>query len=643
MVDGAGARLSSRLFGRLLAGYAVALGCVQVLTIGLSMVGATIDQALSVGVLGLSAVVGVLAAWWWPHDSVATESPDGRAMHGGSGRVAQAILGMILVLAYALLWWIAVLSFDLTCDGNAYHLPPISLWWRAGRIHWIDPRIQLEPLMNGYPKGVELVGYVLSRSLNTSSVANALNLIYLPLGVLGLGYLTRRLGGAGWAALLAGLLYLLVPVTVWQAQTAYLDSAYASCVIALAAAVVRVERVWAGVPERGVQWGLPLGAVAGLALGAKGSAGVTVVVAFGLLGIAALQTVCRAKNDRWRTLTRVAGLLIVAALVALAVGGYWYVRNWLRTGTPLYPVGITIGGRVLFPGVSVSQALWEEGNTPALFQPWPEWRRIGYTWLQGLDDWPRTVFAVDGRLGGLGYVWILGGLPAALWLLVEALIKRRPHRRAWIFLFVLVGLSFVATPMRWWARYTLWLHALGLPALGVALSRLTYGRGLVRLGLVWGLAVLAVAGWEGWLCGRAMVRSVYPGRWPPTAGAFVRPESWWRPHTYLYPEVAGTVLSEILQSDVPVAVGHMWTISPSGRWKHNLLGALTLPLGHRDLMPLPNEITPDHLIPLREEMRARNVRYIILDDQEPVPVVLHYLAVEEIAVPGFLVLTLPES
>jgi hypothetical protein len=148
-----------------------------------------------------------------------------------------------------------------------------------------------------------------------------------------------------------------------------------------------------------------------------------------------------------------------------------------------------------------------------------------------------------------------------------------------------------------------------------------------------------LAGWEGWLCGSAMARSVYPARWPPRGVAFFQAGNWWRPHVYLFPEVGGTLLSDILRGDDPVAVGPMWTVSPSGRYKHNLLGALTLPLGRRDLMPLPGDIAAADLVALRNEMRARGIRCAIWDDQVEVPAVLRYLAVEETAVPGFVVLT----
>lgn len=84
-----------------------------------------------------------------------------------------------------------------------------------------------------------------------------------------------------------------------------------------------------------------------------------------------------------------------------------------------------MGGRTIFPGIDVAEALWEEGNTPALFKLRPEWRRSGHAWLQGLKDWPQTMYAVDGRLSGLGYVWVLGGLPASLYVVLEGLLRGR--------------------------------------------------------------------------------------------------------------------------------------------------------------------------------------------------------------------------
>ncbi len=65
---------------------------------------------------------------------------------------------------------------------------------------------------------------------------------------------------------------------------------------------------------------------------------------------------------RGRNLSELLAILLIIGFVAIAGGGYWYIRNFLFTGTPLYPVGITILGKTIFPGVSISQAIYENTN-----------------------------------------------------------------------------------------------------------------------------------------------------------------------------------------------------------------------------------------------------------------------------------------
>ncbi len=82
--------------------------------------------------------------------------------------------------------------------------------------------------------------------------------------------------------------------------------------------------------------------------------------------------------------------LLTITMIALIGGGYWYIRNYLITGTPLYPVGITILGKTLFPGVSVSEAIWENSNTLSQFKDLSPVVRIFFDWAQGFKAWPLT-------------------------------------------------------------------------------------------------------------------------------------------------------------------------------------------------------------------------------------------------------------
>ena len=43
--------------------------------------------------------------------------------------------------------------------------------------------------------------------------------------------------------------------------------------------------------------------------------------------------------------------------LGLLLGGYWYLRNWLVTGNPLYPVQVDLGAWTLFPGAFGSEQI----------------------------------------------------------------------------------------------------------------------------------------------------------------------------------------------------------------------------------------------------------------------------------------------
>ncbi len=95
-------------------------------------------------------------------------------------------------MTYILLWAAAYIMPDLSYDGNAYHIPSISMWDPRGYISWVNTNY-LEPLINGYPKGAELVAYILVKAFN-NNIINSVNLIFLPLGIFGIAYIANSLG-----------------------------------------------------------------------------------------------------------------------------------------------------------------------------------------------------------------------------------------------------------------------------------------------------------------------------------------------------------------------------------------------------------------------------------------------------------------
>lgn len=149
---------------------------------------------------------------------------------------------------------------------------------------------------------------------------------------LGLYAVARRLGlAAGRAAIAPLTLPLLVPLLA-QAEGAMVDLALAAWFVAALAFLLRHR------DDRASGALVVAGVFLGLYLGSKFTAlaYLPVLLAF------SLPSVLRGGRPR---------LGLAARLVLPALpGAYWYVRNWLVAGNPLYPLRIEAGGTTLFEG-----------------------------------------------------------------------------------------------------------------------------------------------------------------------------------------------------------------------------------------------------------------------------------------------------
>jgi hypothetical protein len=183
--------------------------------------------------------------------------------------------------------------------------------------------------------------------------------------------------------------YVLVPVNVNQAVTTYVDSGFASAMVAMFAAAYYALRYW--IDHGRLAWGIVpvLGGAMGLSMAAKGPGSLAAVVVMGSLACLTLLTPWpRSGPDRRSNRSQAFALLWLALVVAGLTGGYWYLRNYAHTGSPLYPVGLAIHGHVIFPGATVDFLNVNANYLPARVRSWPDAAIVAYTWFQGLG-WPR--------------------------------------------------------------------------------------------------------------------------------------------------------------------------------------------------------------------------------------------------------------
>ncbi len=260
---------------------------------------------------------------------------------GGIGRAfAWAAVGAALFLAAGLaLYRIAALPDPY--DSLTYHLMLPARWLDAGRLEAVSTIFgDIAPTYT--PAAVEEFFFGLMLPLGFDGLARIGQLPFLLAGAALVAALARgETADAAPAARARGIaaaaMYLFLPELLVQGTGSMVDVAAAAYFLGALHRLLRWRR------SRAPRDAIFAGALAGLVAASRFTGPVY------LLGL--VPFLCARPNRDW-----LRG--IACFLGALAVtGAYPYVRNWLWTGNPLYPLEIELGGRTLFDGLFDSGAL----------------------------------------------------------------------------------------------------------------------------------------------------------------------------------------------------------------------------------------------------------------------------------------------
>lgn len=634
-----------RLLGSLLVSFAT----IEVLTIGLSLARFRIDGNLARLIVLAAGISG--CGYWYYLGRNGFLSLDGDS-ENRLGRWVLLLLSFSAVL-YASLWVLAYILPDGSWDGLWYHAPTVHFWALRDRVHWITTDYcefwsgTVDPNWNGYPKGVELLGFILVRASGMVRLLNAFQLLFIPLGVLGIYCIAGILGANRRWALSAALLFVFVPVNIAQSITTYVDTATASIYIALLAVIAFSSKFI----RRGyIPWFLlpALGSGLGLAIAAKGTGILLIIIsstAMALFSLSGAREIRRGNHRNYpageaaaagrRLILR--GVIFSAASVAiaLAVGGYWYFRNYHHTGSPFHPIGVTVLGREVFPGVPMeTQFPVPHIQKISDTEEWPQVKRLAFNWLQGLKTWDHAATRVASRSGGMGFLWLFGCLPSIFVLFFRAL-RRRPgmkgdRRAVFFFLAAALAVLFFVMPKHHnhVARYTIWLYALGLPCFAVVVQDITrrargpFGKaGLFWAGLV--TASLLFEGLYGWHYQASLVRD-YRQRWQgrerrlPSPSTFLTAIREDYPVGFAWANLKGTIFDEIHSGSDTVALSLMYGPHMDGwRMPGNLVQGRAF--GRREIYFFDFSTTAHDPARLPEFLASRRVRYVIWDKGVRVP------------------------
>ncbi len=225
-------------------------------------------------------------------------------------------LGTALAGALLTAWLVktAWLGTSFVWDDLTYHAALPALWLQSGAIAHAA-----QPFQTYYPLNAELVSLWLLLPLRADAHASLAIALWGLLAVASLARLARGLGASADAAALAVALFLASQV-VWNPSNGFSGSDLAGAAALLASLALLVPDADARPGPRDF---LAAGLLAGFAAGCKVSfAAGAGLVFLGAIGLA----------RRSRALS-LAGFAAGAALT----GGYWYARNWLATGNPVFP------------------------------------------------------------------------------------------------------------------------------------------------------------------------------------------------------------------------------------------------------------------------------------------------------------------
>ena len=466
-------RPDSALDAAITFGVVAAAGVAAVL-----LVAGTVGQLRAGPVLALVALWAICAtvpAWRGGPPVMEVPRPRPSALLRSPWEAAVVALAG-LALAWQLL--VALVLPPFAFDGITYHLTMVATWLREGNV---EPT-PLSLCCAYYPANSELMFAWPVLFLGTDTVVDTVQIGFVVLGALAVAGITRSAGLPASCATAAAGLFAVTPIVLAQASTNYADVIVAACALAALHALLRFAAT--GAPPRLLVAGL----AAGLLLGMKGTGAVwAAALLLGALAIAL--TLWRTDRISGRVaLSGVAGFLAVC----LALGSYWYARNWIDTGNPAYPFRIQAGGTTLFDGpLRVDEVLTQPPAGQG--EPWPV--SVLHSWASDIDFWRQGSYDYQQRLGGLGPLWPWLALPLLVPLAVVLGRRRSPVLPAMIGL----GVVLAVQPYQWWSRFTIPLAAMGaIAVVGAALwaPRPWMGRLVRAAALALALAGVALTSFE---------------------------------------------------------------------------------------------------------------------------------------------------
>jgi hypothetical protein len=311
------------LFTTAVAGFAVIVVSLELLSLA--------HQINRVSVAAICLSTGFLGIWRRPPPSVDGVEPARASSPSALSFVAIGLTGWV---AFAYLLVGLIFPVEPVSDAPIYHLYFAARWWKAGSLPLV-PTPFGEEAAAYFPANGDLWFTWLTTIGRGGPLVKVGQWPFLLLGAAALYALGRRVGASWSAAILPAAVWIGLPIILTQSNLANVDLIWAAFYF------IAVYFLLEWLKDTKVDDIHPMFSFAlasGIVMGTKTEGAVFVLL---LLPLAVAALVTRARPRRQ---------LAWLATGFILPAGYWYARNALLTGNPLYPFQLSAFGRVWADG-----------------------------------------------------------------------------------------------------------------------------------------------------------------------------------------------------------------------------------------------------------------------------------------------------
>ena len=391
-----------------------------------------------------------------------------------------AVLSCIFILFLISVCWIIFLGYlfpSYTWDALWYHLPMVGYITQSGAIQEIPATYFIEQFINIFPKNIELLFLWNTIFLKDDAIIDLTQCLFTLIGVLTVYSLARKLKINERSAAYSALLFFFTPILILQSTTNYVDIAVS--VLFLVAVNFQLCRSTAnsnnndgsGYPGDARTPLLLCGLATGILLGSKGSGPLFVIILTAAFLTHELAGYYSRKKLFGSTQpgkvpdhinSRIKDIFIkyvtFFVLPAVLLGGYWYIKNWVIYGSPVYPMEISIFNVTIFKGLYAGII----DPSPEVINNLSFLQRPLYVWQERVK-----YYLYDSRLSGFGPLWFILFLPSLVFSAVYAIRKKDYN---FLFISALLAVSFILYPRNWNTRYVIFIVGLGALSFGIVLE-----------------------------------------------------------------------------------------------------------------------------------------------------------------------------